>query len=63
MEYLIVSDAYRCSHKPYDDLPHCAEMICDNYVNKCPRHSLWGEPDAECTLKVLGIKSTRGSEA
>jgi hypothetical protein len=30
---------------------HCAEMLCRNYVNKCPLHSITGSTTATCNLE------------
>jgi hypothetical protein len=27
---------------------HCGEMPCYNYIQKCPRHGLYGEPTNPC---------------
>jgi hypothetical protein len=30
---------------------HCSEMLCRNYVNKCPLHSTIGSSTATCNIK------------
>ena len=30
----------KCNHSRYGKSPHCGEMLCDNYINKCPAHQL-----------------------
>ena len=37
-----------CRHNAYGKGQHCAEMSCKNYVNKCDKHSLTGDPKATC---------------
>jgi len=39
-----------CTHVKFA-YNHCGEMLCRNYVNKCPRHSLTGSTTAVCNLE------------
>lgn len=38
----------RCPHPKYSD-GHCAEMVCWNYVNRCPRHAVSGRDYERCS--------------
>lgn len=40
-----------CTH-PKKSTGHCWEMICDNYINKCPKHSFHASGDEVCPLEV-----------
>jgi hypothetical protein len=40
-----------CEHTEYRD-GHCGNMYCDNYINKCPLHGLYGEPTNKCSQEV-----------
>jgi len=37
-----------CPHQTYSD-NHCAEMVCWNYVNKCPKHAPSGRDYYVCS--------------
>jgi len=43
-----------CFHPPYSD-GHCATMVCSNYVNKCPKHSMSGRDYESCNHESLSF--------
>lgn len=49
---------YPCKHALYPFNRHCAEMVCDNYVNKCSTHSIAGGPMPPVKELTLRGKST-----
>jgi hypothetical protein len=36
-----------CGHREYRD-GHCAEMVCSNYIQRCPRHGVAGKKSDFC---------------
>lgn len=45
-----------CNHPVYRE-GHCAEMMCGNYVSKCPKHGFNGSDHKYCNHESMTEES------
>lgn len=50
-----------CGHKEYRD-GHCGEMLCSNYVNKCPAHSITDRSVEQLLRDIFGATEVTEGE-
>jgi len=50
-----------CTHRKYA-YNHCGDMLCRNYKEKCPLHSITGSSTAVCNLVRASVLSGLSDE-